>query len=52
MNVQNLSIDGFGDFASCAYGVYKNNSLILDEQINFPHSLRIFYQSLNPIFGF
>ena len=48
----NLSIDGFGDFASCAYGVYKNNSLILDEQINFPHSLGIFYQSLTQFLGF
>ena len=38
----NLSIDGFGDFASCAYGKYKNNSLIIDHKIYFPHSLGIF----------
>ncbi len=48
----NLSIDGFGDFASCAYGLYKNKSLRLDEQINFPHSLGIFYQSLTQFLGF
>ena len=48
----NLSIDGFGDFASCAYGIYKNNKLTIDEKINFPHSLGIFYQSLTQFLGF
>ncbi len=48
----NLSIDGFGDFASCAYGVFKDNFLTIDEKINFPHSLGIFYQSLTQFLGF
>ena len=48
----NLSIDGFGDFASCAYGQYKNNSLIIDQKIHFPHSLGIFYQALTQFLGF
>ena len=48
----NLSIDGFGDFASCAYGKYKNNSLIIDHKIYFPHSLGIFYQALTQFLGF
>ena len=48
----NLSIDGFGDFSSCAYGLYKNNKLQIDEKIYFPHSLGIFYQSLTQFLGF
>ena len=48
----NLSIDGFGDFASCAYGIYKNGSLSIDERIKFPHSLGIFYQALTQFLGF
>ena len=48
----NLSIDGFGDFASCAYGIYKNNKLSIDKKIFFPHSLGIFYQSLTQFLGF
>ncbi len=48
----NLSIDGFGDFSSCAYGLYKNNKLKIDEKIYFPHSLGIFYQSLTQFLGF
>ncbi len=48
----NLSIDGFGDFASCAYGIYENNELKIDYKVNFPHSLGIFYQSLTQFLGF
>ena len=48
----NLSIDGFGDFASCAYGKYSNNVLKIDQKINFPHSLGIFYQALTQFLGF
>ena len=42
----NLSIDGFGDFASSAYGIYKNNKLEIDNKVSFPHSMGIFYQAL------
>jgi carbamoyltransferase len=48
----NLSIDGFGDFASCAYGLYKDKKLKIDNKISFPHSLGIFYQSLTQFLGF
>ena len=48
----NLSIDGFGDFASCAYGIYKSNKLKIDYKVNFPHSLGIYYQSLTQFLGF
>ena len=48
----NLSIDGFGDFASCAYGLYQNKELKVDYKVSFPHSLGIFYQSLTQYLGF
>ena len=48
----NISIDGFGDFASCAYGLYENNKLKIDYKVSFPHSLGIFYQSLTQYLGF
>jgi len=48
----NLSIDGFGDFASSAYGIYKNNKLEIDNKVSFPHSMGIFYQALTQFLGF
>ena len=48
----NISIDGFGDFASCAYGLYHNGNLKIDYKVSFPHSLGIFYQSLTQYLGF
>ena len=50
----NLSIDGFGDFCSTAWG--KSNSkddvIVIDQRINFPHSLGIFYQAITQYLGF
>ena len=48
----NLSLDGFGDFASCAWGLRYQDNLKLDNKIYFPHSLGIFYQSLTQFLGF
>jgi len=48
----NLSVDGFGDFASCSWGSVKNNFLKIDNKILFPHSLGIFYQALTQYLGF
>ena len=48
----NLSVDGFGDFASCAYGLYQNKELKVDYKVSFPHSLGIFYQALTQYLGF
>jgi carbamoyltransferase len=47
-----VSIDGFGDFASAAWGVGKGANLNLDDKIYFPHSLGIFYQALTQYLGF
>ena len=48
----NLSIDGFGDFASSAIGYYQNDRLNIHKRINFPHSMGIFYQALTQFLGF
>ncbi len=48
----NLSIDGFGDFASCAWGHSIKNKIQIDKKIYFPHSLGIFYQAMTQYLGF
>lgn len=47
-----VSIDGFGDFASTAWGVGKGSDLSVRERIYFPHSLGVFYQALTQWLGF
>src|SRR5450631_1586558 len=47
-----VSVDGFGDFASAAWGVGRGTSLELDDKIYFPHSLGIFYQAVTQHLGF
>ncbi len=47
-----LSVDGFGDFASAAWGIGINGRLSVDGKTAFPHSLGIFYQALTQYLGF
>jgi len=47
-----VSVDGFGDFASSAWGVGKGIDIDLHDRIYFPHSLGIFYQALTQFIGF
>jgi carbamoyltransferase len=47
-----VSIDGFGDFASAAWGVGSGSQLQVDGRVLFPHSLGIFYQALTQYLGF
>ena len=37
-----VSVDGFGDFASAAWGCGHDTALSLDGRVLFPHSLGIF----------
>ena len=46
------SVDGFGDFASSAWGTGEGNKISDDGRIFFPHSLGIFYQALTQYLGF
>jgi carbamoyltransferase len=47
-----VSVDGFGDFASAAWGLGRSGSVDVDDRIYFPHSLGIFYQALTQYLGF
>lgn len=47
-----ISIDGFGDFASAAFGIGENGDIDLQRRIYFPHSMGIFYQALTQYLGF
>ena len=47
-----VSIDGFGDFSSAAWGVGCGSDLSVERRVYFPHSLGIFYQALTQYLGF
>lgn len=47
-----VSVDGFGDFASTAWGVGEGDQLDVGGRVYFPHSLGIFYQALTQYLGF
>ena len=47
-----VSVDGFGDFASAAWGIGKGRDISIDGRVHFPHSLGIFYQALTQYLGF
>ena len=46
------SVDGFGDFASTAWGIGRDADLHVEGRIFFPHSLGLFYQALTQYLGF
>ena len=47
-----LSVDGMGDFVSTMWGTGKNNHLEATGEVNFPHSLGIFYTAVTQWLGF
>jgi carbamoyltransferase len=47
-----VSVDGFGDFASAAWGYGSDSEITVDDKVYFPHSLGIFYQALTQWLGF
>ena len=47
-----VSVDGFGDFASAAWGVGSGSEIRVEDKVYFPHSLGIFYQALTQYLGF
>ena len=47
-----VSVDGFGDFASAAWGRGSGTRIDVEDRIYFPHSLGIFYQALTQFLGF
>ncbi len=47
-----LSIDGFGDFTSAMLGVGRDNQIEVLEEVNYPHSIGIFYTTFTQWLGF
>ncbi len=47
-----LSVDGFGDFASAAWGMGQGSQINIDDRVYFPHSLGIFYSAITQFIGF
>jgi len=47
-----LSIDGFGDFVSTMLGVGCGNQIKVSNQVEFPHSLGLFYLAITQYLGF
>ena len=47
-----LSLDGFGDFSSCAIGLGNPDGLTIKHKVYYPHSLGILYQSITQMLGF
>jgi len=51
-NAAVVSVDGFGDFASSAWGFGKGSDLTVEDHIFFPHSLGVFYTAISQFLGF
>lgn len=47
-----VSVDGFGDFASAAWGLGEGRYVGVDDRVYFPHSLGLFYQAMTQFLGF
>jgi carbamoyltransferase len=47
-----VSVDGFGDFSSAAWGVAAGCHISPYGRVYFPHSLGIFYQAITQYLGF
>jgi len=47
-----VSVDGFGDFASAAWGLGKGSDITVVGNVTFPHSLGVFYQAITQHLGF
>lgn len=47
-----VSVDGFGDFSSAAWGVGRGTEMSIEGRVFFPHSLGVFYQALTQYLGF
>jgi len=47
-----VSVDGFGDFSSAAWGMGEGGNLSVDGRVYFPHSLGVFYEAMTQFIGF
>src|SRR5262245_36298471 len=47
-----LTVDGVGEWATCAFGSGKGNRLTLHRELRFPHSLGLLYSAFTAYLGF
>lgn len=47
-----LSVDGFGDFVSTAFGKGMKKGIEIKKRVFFPHSLGVFYSAITQFLGF
>lgn len=47
-----VSVDGFGDFSSAAWGLGQGVRIAVEGRVLFPHSLGVFYQAITQYLGF
>ncbi|GAB4174053.1 MAG: carbamoyltransferase [Rhodocyclaceae bacterium] len=47
-----VSVDGFGDFSSVAWGAGRASAIEVKGRVYFPHSLGVFYQAMTQWLGF
>lgn len=47
-----LTLDGVGEWATTAYGIGKDQDIILEKEIRFPHSLGLLYSAFTYYAGF
>ena len=47
-----MTIDGFGDFVSTMFGAGQGNDLKVEQWVQFPHSMGLFYTACTQYIGF
>jgi carbamoyltransferase len=47
-----LTIDGVGEWATATWGIGRHNNIILQYQLDFPHSLGLLYTAFTTYIGF
>ncbi|MFZ5781758.1 MAG: carbamoyltransferase [Pseudomonadota bacterium] len=47
-----VSVDGFGDFSSAAWGLGEGSTITVGGRVYFPHSLGVFYEAMTQFIGF
>ena len=47
-----MTIDGFGDFVSTMWGMGRGNEIDVDQWVEFPHSMGLFYTAGTQYIGF
>ncbi len=47
-----ITLDGFGDFVSTSIGNFNNNKFNKFKEVQFPHSMGLFYSAITQFLGF